>query len=78
MSTYENFITAINALVECYKQNKPSSYKSMTLFDKDSLFQDERKPVSEIISSIALTFKNLVSEKTNAFLLLWYSKRKIA
>ena len=77
MSTYENFIAANNALMECYKQTEPSSYEFMTPFDKQSLRQDERKTVPEFIASGALTFKNLVSEKANAFLLLWSSKRKI-
>ena len=77
MSTYENFVAASNALMECYKQTEPSSYESMIPFDKQSLRQDERKPVPEFITSGALTFKNLVSEKANAFLLLWSSKRKI-
>ena len=77
MSTYENLIAANNALMECYKQTEPSPYEFMTPFDLDSLWQDERKPVSEFITSVTLTFKNLVSEKANAFLLLWSSKRKI-
>ena len=77
MSTYENFIAANNALMEYYKQTEPSSYESMTPFDKQSLRQDERKPVFEFIISGALTFKNLVREKANVFLLLWSSKRKI-
>ena len=77
MFTYENFIVANNALMECYKQTEPSSYESMTPFEKQSLRQDERKPVSEFITSGVLTFKNLVSEKANAFLLLWSSKRKV-
>ena len=60
MSTYENFISANNALMECYKQTEPSSYESMTPIDKESICQDEKKLVSEFITSIALTFKNLV------------------
>ena len=55
-----------------------SSYELMTLFRKESLCKNERKPVSEFISSEFLTIKNLVSEKAYDFLLLWSSKRKIA
>ena len=55
-----------------------SSYEFMTPFVKESLCQNERKPVSEFISSGSFTFKNLVSEKANAFPLLWSHKRKIA
>ena len=78
MDTYENFITANNTSIECYNQTEPSSYESMTLFEKESFCQDERKPVSEFITSGVFTFKNLVSEKANAFLLLWSSKKKNA
>ena len=35
MSTYENLIAANNALMECYKQTEPSSYESITPFDKN-------------------------------------------
>ena len=70
MSTYEIFIAANNALMEYYKQTEPSSYKSITPFNKEFLCQDERKPVSEFITSGPFIFKNLVSKKTNAFLLL--------
>ena len=41
MDTYENFITANNTSIECYKQTEPSSYESMTLFEKESFCQDE-------------------------------------
>ena len=55
-----------------------SSYEFMTPFRMESLCQNERKPVSEFISSGFLTLKNLVSEKAYAFLFLWSYKRKIA
>ena len=63
MNTYENFITANNALMEWYKQTEPSAYHSITPFDKKSLCQDKRKAVAEFITGGPLTSKNLVSEK---------------
>ena len=44
-----------------------SSYELMTPFRKESLCKNERKPVSEFISSESLTFKKLVSEKAYDF-----------
>ena len=60
MRTYENFISTNNSLMEYYKKTEPISYGSVAPFDKESLFQDERKAVYEFISSEVLTFKNLV------------------
>ena len=59
MGTYENFTSANNSLMEYYKKTEPISYESVVSFDKESLFQDERKAVYEFISSGALTFKSL-------------------
>ena len=49
----------------------------MTPFDKQSLRQDERKPVSEFITSGALPFKNLVSEKLMPFCFCDLSKGRL-
>jgi len=62
-TTFEQFITANNALTKCFEAVPFETYQGYSQAQKDGLCKAERQAVSDFLSSGKIGFANLIKER---------------